>query len=75
MQKQKKNVMDAVKNLGKDYKGQIGYFQVNPDTGEFKPKAGNYKMSFAGIEGENKIFKVYHVYGLIACLQNRTSLN
>ena len=55
--KAKKNVMDAVKNLGKDYKGQIGYFQVNPDTGEFKPKAGNYKMSFAGIEGKNKIFK------------------
>ena len=53
----KKNVMNAVKDLGKDYKGQIGYFQVNPETGEFKPKAGNYKMSFAGIEGENKIFK------------------
>ena len=55
--KAKKNAMDAVKDLGKGYKGQIGYFQVNPDTGEFKPKAGNYKMSFAGIEGENKIFK------------------
>jgi hypothetical protein len=55
--KAKKNVIDAVKDLGKDYKGQIGYFQVNPDTGEFKPKAGNYKMSFAGIEGENKIYK------------------
>ena len=53
----KKNVMNAVKDLGKDYKGQIGYFQVNPETGEFKPKSGNYKMSFAGIEGENKIFK------------------
>ena len=55
--KAKKNVMNAVKDLGKEYKGQIGYFQVNPDTGEFKNKAGNYKMSFAGIEGENKIFK------------------
>ena len=53
----KKNVMNAVKDLGKDYKGQIGYFQVDPDTGEFKPKAGNYKMSFAGIEGEDKIYK------------------
>lgn len=53
----KKNVMNAVKDLGKEYKGQIGYFQVDPDTGEFKNKAGNYKMSFAGIEGENKIFK------------------
>ena len=49
--------MNAVSDLGKEYKGQIGYFQVDPDTGEFKPKAGNYKMSFAGIEGENKIFK------------------
>jgi hypothetical protein len=53
----KKNVMNAVKELGKDYKGQIGYFQVDPETGEFKPKAGNYKMSFAGIEGKNKIYK------------------
>jgi len=53
----KKNVMNAVKDLGKEYKGQIGYFQVDPDTGEFKPKAGNYKMSFAGIEGEDKIYK------------------
>ena len=31
----KKNVMNAVKDLGKEYKGQIGYFQVDPDTGEF----------------------------------------
>ena len=53
----KKNVMNAVADLGKEYKGQIGYFQVDPKTGEFKNKAGNYKMSFAGIEGENKIFK------------------
>ena len=53
----KKNVMNAIKDLGKEYKGQIGYFQVDPETGQFKNKAGNYKMSFAGIEGENKIFK------------------
>jgi len=53
----KKNVMNAINDLGKEYKGQIGYFQVDPETGEFKSKAGNYKMSFAGIEGENKIFK------------------
>ena len=55
--KAKKNVLNAVNDLGKEFKGQIGYFQVDPDTGEFKPKAGNYKMSFAGIEGENKIYK------------------
>jgi len=55
--KAKKNVMNAINDLGKEYKGQIGYFQVDPDTGEFKPKAGNYKMSFAGIEGKNEIYK------------------
>tara|TARA_R100000655_G_scaffold71610_1_gene110043 strand:- start:23 stop:715 length:693 start_codon:yes stop_codon:yes gene_type:complete len=49
--------MNAINDLGKEYKGQIGYFQVDPDTGEFKPKAGNYKMSFAGIEGKNEIYK------------------
>ena len=31
--KAKKNVMNAVSDLGKEYKGQIGYFQVDPDTG------------------------------------------
>ena len=55
--KAKKNVMNAIQDLGKKYKGQIGYFQVDPETGVFKPKAGNYKMSFAGLEGENKIYK------------------
>ena len=53
----KRNVMNAVSDLGKEYKGQIGYFQVDPETGKFKEKAGNYKMSFAGIKGENKIYK------------------
>ena len=55
--KAKLNVNNAINTLGKDYKGQIGYFEVNPETGEFKPKAGNYKMSFAGLEGKNEIFK------------------
>ena len=55
--KAKKNVMNAIQDLGKKYKGQIGYFQVDPETGVFKPKAGNYKMSFAGLEGEDKIYK------------------
>jgi hypothetical protein len=53
----KKNVMNAIQDLGKDYKGQIGYFQVDPETGSFKPKAGNYKMSFAGIEGKDEIYR------------------
>ena len=55
--KAKKNVLNAIEELGPEYKGNIGYFQVDPDTGEFKPKAGNYKMSFAGVEGESKIYK------------------
>jgi len=55
--KAKKNVMNALQDLGKDYKGQIGYFQVDPETESFKPKAGNYKMSFAGVEGKDEIYK------------------
>ena len=55
--KAKKNVMNAIQDLGKNYKGQIGYFQVDPETGSFKPKAGNYKMSFAGVEGKDEIYK------------------
>ena len=55
--KAKKNVMNAIQDLGKDYKGQIGYFQVDPETESFKPKAGNYKMSFAGVEGKDEIYK------------------
>ncbi len=31
--KAKRNVMNAIQDLGKDYKGQIGYFQVDPETG------------------------------------------
>ena len=50
----KLNVRNAIQKLGPEYKGQIGYFQVDPETGVFKNKAGNYKMSFSGIEGENK---------------------
>ena len=55
--KAKKNVMNALQDLGKDYKGQIGYFQVDPETESFKPKAGNYQMSFAGVEGKDEIYK------------------
>jgi len=50
----KLNVKNAIQKLGPEYKGQIGYFQVDTETGVFKNKAGNYKMSFSGIEGENK---------------------
>ena len=53
----KKNTETAVKNLGKDFKGTIGHFRVDPDTGEFVKKGGNFKKTFAGIEGEDKIFK------------------
>ena len=53
----KKNTETAVKNLGKDFKGTIGHFRVDPDTGEFVKKGGNFKKTFAGVEGEDKIFK------------------
>ena len=53
----KKNTETAVKNLGKDFKGTIGHFRVDPDTGEFVKKGGNFKKTSAGIEGEDKIFK------------------
>ena len=54
--KAKLNVKNAIEKLGPEYKGDIGYFQVDPNTGEFKPKAGNYKNSFAGIAGKNEIY-------------------
>jgi|MDSY01.2.fsa_nt_gb hypothetical protein len=53
----KRNSETAVKTLGKDFKGTIGYFRVDPDTGEFVKKGGNFKKTFAGIEGEDKIFR------------------
>ena len=55
--KAKLNVNNAIEKLGPKYKGQIGYFLVNPETGEFTPKAGNYKNSIAGLEGENQLYK------------------
>ena len=53
----KRNTETAVKNLGKDFKGTIGHFRVDPDTGEFVKKGGDFKKTFAGIEGEDKIFR------------------
>ena len=53
----KKNTETAVKTLGKDFKGTIGHFRVDPDTGEFLKKGGDFKKTFAGVEGEDKIFK------------------
>jgi hypothetical protein len=52
----KKNVDDAVNNLGKNFKGTIGYFRVNPETGEFIKKGGDYQKTFAGVKGEDEIF-------------------
>jgi len=54
--KAKLNVNNAIEKLGPGYKGDIGYFQVDPETGTFKPKAGNYKKSFAGITGKDQIY-------------------
>lgn len=55
--KAKLNVNNAIKTLGKEYKGQIGYFTVDVDTLEFKKKAGNWANTFAGVDGEPKLIK------------------
>jgi len=55
--KARANVKNAIEKLGPKYKGEIGYFQVDSETGEFKPKAGNYKNSIQGLQGENRIYK------------------
>ena len=52
----KLNVNSAIETLGKDFKGKIGYYQLNPDTLEFKPKAGNWKGTFGGIKGKEETF-------------------
>jgi hypothetical protein len=52
----KKNVDDAVNNLGKNFKGTIGYFRVDPETGEFIKKGGDYQKTFAGVKGKDEIF-------------------
>jgi len=54
--KAKRNAEEAVAALGKEYKGNIGYYQVDPDTLDIKPKAGNWKNTFAGIEGKEESF-------------------
>ena len=53
----KLNARNAINTLGKNFKGQIGYFQVDSETGVFKNKAGNFKMSFAGLKNKDKIYK------------------
>jgi hypothetical protein len=53
----KKNVMNAVKELGKDYKGQIGYFQVDPEKVSLNLKQVIIKCHLQVLKGENKIYK------------------
>jgi len=53
----KLNARNAINTLGKSFKGQVGYFQVDVETGIFKNKAGNYKMSFAGLKDKDEIYK------------------
>ena len=53
----KLNARNAINTLGKNFKGQIGYFRVDVETGIFKNKAGNFKMSFAGLKNKDKIYK------------------
>ena len=54
--KAKRNAEEAVATLGKEYKGNIGYYQVDPDTLDIRPKAGNWKNTFAGIKGKEESF-------------------
>ena len=52
----KQNVEKAITKLGKEYKGNIGYYQINPDNLEMKPKAGNWNNTFAGVKGKEESF-------------------
>jgi hypothetical protein len=54
--KAKRNAEEAVAKLGKEYKANIGYYQVDPDTLDIKLKAGNWKNTFAGVKGKEKSF-------------------
>lgn len=47
----------ANKKLPKNLKGTLGYFVVNPSTGEFKLKGVDKAKTFAGISGEKREFK------------------
>ena len=47
----------ANKALPKDLKGTLGYFVVNPNTGEFKLKGVDRAKTFAGISGEKQEYK------------------
>ena len=51
---------DANEKLGKEnknLKGTLGYFVVNPNTGEFKLKGVDRAKTFAGISGEKQEYK------------------
>jgi hypothetical protein len=54
--KAKRNAEEAVAKLGKEYKANIGYYQVDPDTLDIKLKAGNWKNTFAGVKGKEESF-------------------
>ena len=56
----RKASIEANKNLGKKekgLKGTLGYFVINPNTGEFKLKGVDRAKTFAGISGDKKEFK------------------
>jgi hypothetical protein len=55
--KAKLNSENAVKTLGPKYKGLIGHFRINPDTLTLEKKGGDFQKSFAGISGEEIIYK------------------
>ena len=56
----RKASIEANKTLGKEnknLKGTLGYFVVNPNTGEFKLKGVDRAKTFAGISGERQEYK------------------
>ena len=56
----RKESIKANKNLGKKekfLKGTLGYFVVNPNTGEFKLKGVDRAKTFSGISGEKQEYK------------------
>ena len=52
-----KESKDANKKLPNALKGTLGYFVVNPNTGEFKLKGVDRAKTFAGISGEKQQYK------------------
>jgi len=55
--KAKLNSENAVKTLGPKYKGLIGHLRIDPDNLTVDKKGGDWQKSFAGISGEEIVYK------------------